>query len=98
MSRKEPAVYILASGLRGTLYVGVTGYLKQRTWQHREGLIEGFTKKHGVHRLVWFEFCADFNSAIEREKQLKKWNRSWKLELIEATNPEWIDRWSELVE
>jgi putative endonuclease len=79
MTSKQPAVYIMASGERATLYVGVTGNLRLRAWEHREGLVEGFTKRYGVKRLVWFEYRPDFPSAIEREKQLKKWNRagSW---------------------
>jgi len=95
MTSKQPAVYIVASGERATLYTGVTGNLKLRAWEHREGLVEGFTKRHGVKRLAWFEFWPDFPSAIVREKQLKKWNRAWKLELIETTNPEWRDLWED---
>jgi len=94
---KQPAVYILASGLRGTLYTGVTGSLRHRTWEHREGLVDGFTKKHSVKRLVWFQIFDDFPSAIAREKQLKKWNRVWKIQLIEDANPGWTDLWNELV-
>lgn len=71
MAPKQPAVYIMASRERGTLYIGVTGSLKLRVWQHREGLVEGFTKRYGVKRLVWFEYHSDFPSAIAREKQLK---------------------------
>lgn len=96
MTSKQPAVYIMVSGERGTLYVGVTGNLKLRAWEHREGLVEGFTKRYGVKCLVWFELHPDFPSAIEREKQLKKWNRAWKLELVETTNPGWCDRWDDL--
>jgi len=92
MNAKQPAVYVLASAERGTLYVGVTGWLKHRIWEHREG------KEHNVKRLVWFELCADFSAAITREKQLKKWNRGWKIELIEATNPAWRDLWPDLVD
>jgi putative endonuclease len=95
---KQPAVYMLASKERGTLYVGVTGSLKLRIWEHREGLVAGFTKKHGVKRLVWYERFPDFPSAIRREKQIKKWNRAWKLELIENHNPEWRDLWDELLD
>ena len=91
MSAKQPAVYILASGERGTLYVGVTGWLKHRIWEHREGLVDGFSKAHGLRHLVWFEFLADFPSAIAREKQLKKWNRDWKIRLIEEENLDWSD-------
>jgi putative endonuclease len=89
--QKQPAVYILASRRAGTLYIGVTADLLARIHQHRCGLIEGFTSRYGVCRLVWFEFHADMPGAIRREKQLKKWNRDWKLNLIEASNPEWID-------
>ena len=98
MSAKQPAVYILASGERGTLYVLVTGWLKHRIWEHREGLVDGFSKAHGLRHLVWFEFLADFPSAIAREKQLKKWNRAWKIELVEKTNPEWGDLWPQLLD
>jgi len=98
MSRKQPAVYIMASGPRGTLYIGVTGWLKQRVHEHREGLVPGFTEKYGVGHLVWFEEHADFPSAIVREKQLKRWNRVWKLELIEKTNPTWRDLWLDLLD
>jgi putative endonuclease len=75
MTSKRPAVYIMASRERGTLYVGVTGSLILRVWEHREGLVEGFTKRYGVKCLAWFEFHPDFLSAITREKQLKNWNR-----------------------
>ena len=98
MPSKQPAVYILASRERGTLYVGVTGWLKQRIHEHREGLVEGFTRKYGIKRLVWFELHADFPSAIQRETQLKKWKRAWKLELIEQGNPGWRDLWEDLLD
>ncbi len=88
---KEPCVYILASGRAGTLYIGMTSDLLARLHQHREGLIPGFTKTYGVTRLVWFERHESMEAAIAREKALKKWKRDWKLNLIEATNPEWID-------
>ena len=84
-------VYILASGRNGTLYIGVTGNLAARVWQHRTGAAEGFTKKYNVTRLVHVEPFADINEAIAREKALKKWRRSWKLELIERDNPQWLD-------
>ena len=84
-------VYILASGRNGTLYIGVTGNLAARVWQHRTGSTEGFTKKYNVTRLVHVEPFADSNEAIAREKALKKWRRSWKLELIERDNPQWLD-------
>ncbi|MDO9311374.1 MAG: GIY-YIG nuclease family protein [Nitrosomonas sp.] len=91
-----PAVYLLASQRNGTLYIGVTSNLIQRIWQHREGLAEGFTKKYGVKTLVWYEQHATMESAIAREKALKKWNRAWKLRLIEETNPQWRDLWPEI--
>jgi putative endonuclease len=95
MSR-SPAVYILSSGKKGTLYIGVTSDLPQRVWQHREDLVEGFTKKYGVHRLVYFEQHEDMEEAILREKQIKKWNRAWKVRLIEAANPNWRDLYPEI--
>jgi putative endonuclease len=88
---KAPVVYILSSGKHGTLYIGVTSDLLARLHQHREGLIKGLTTRYGVTRLVHFERFDDMASAIAREKQLKKWNRDWKLNLIESSNPEWID-------
>ncbi|MCB2015476.1 MAG: GIY-YIG nuclease family protein [Sphingobium sp.] len=84
-------VYILASHRNGTLYIGVTSDLVQRLYQHRAGLIEGFTKDYGVKRLVWFERGASMEEAIGREKQLKKWQRQWKINLIERENPDWRD-------
>lgn len=91
-----PAVYLLASQRNGTLYIGVTSNLIQRIWQHREGLAEGFTKKYRVKTLVWYELHTTMESAIAREKALKKWNRDWKLKLIEQTNPQWLDLWPEI--
>ena len=82
MMKKQPAVYILASKQNGTLYIGVTSELAKRAWTHKNDVIEGFTKRYGVHRLVYYEIHPDMASAILREKQLKKWNRAWKLELI----------------
>ena len=89
----QPAVYILASQRNGTLYIGVTSNLVQRIWQHKNDLAEGFTEKYSVHGLVYFELLDDMLSAITREKQLKKWNRAWKLALIEKQNPTWQDLW-----
>ncbi|WMJ10041.1 GIY-YIG nuclease family protein [Nitrosomonas sp. sh817] len=94
---KQPAVYILASKYNGTLYIGVTSNLVQRVWQHKHDLVEGFTEKYGVHMLVYYELHEDMPAAIQREKQLKKWNRQWKINLIEKTNPAWKDLWEELV-
>jgi len=87
----QPTVYILASKRNGTLYTGVTSDLIGRIYQHREGVTPGFTSKHGVKRLVWFEQHATMDHAITREKQIKKWLRVWKLELIEEGNPRWRD-------
>ena len=84
-------VYMLASKRNGTLYVGVTGNLVGRISEHREDAREGFTKKYGVHMLVWFEEFAEIQEAILREKRIKKWRRAWKVELIEKANPDWTD-------
>ena len=88
---RDPAVYILASGFHGTLYTGVTSFLLGRTYQHRESVTEGFTKRYAVKRLVWFEQHGTMDSAIAREKQIKNWHRQWKIELIEKGNPTWRD-------
>jgi putative endonuclease len=96
MTERQPAVYILASKHNGTLYVGVTSNLNQRVWQHKTGAFDGFTKKHKVHRLVYYEFLNTMHAAIEREKTLKKWKREWKVALIEENNPEWLDLYDEL--
>ncbi|GLV28837.1 endonuclease [Sphingobium sp. TomTYG75] len=87
----NPTVYLLASRKNGTLYIGVTSDLTKRIYQHRNGLIESFTSDYGVKRLVWFEPHDAMESAIQREKRIKKWNRQWKIELIEAGNPDWDD-------
>ena len=87
----QPCVYILASKRNGTLYVGVTSDLPKRIWQHKNDLVEGFTKRYTVHDLVWYELADDMASAILREKQIKEWKRQWKLELIEKFNPYWND-------
>jgi putative endonuclease len=84
-------VYILASKPNGTLYIGVTSNLPQRIWQHKHSEVDGFTKKYSVKMLVWYEMHDDIESAIQREKLLKKWNRQWKLRIIEEFNPEWED-------
>ena len=94
---KQPVVYILASQRNGTLYIGVTSDLVQRVWQHQNDVFEGFTKRHGVHLLVYFEQHADMEHAIIREKQPKKWNRAWKLRLIEAKNPNWDDLYASIL-
>jgi putative endonuclease len=95
---RDPCVYILASGRNGTLYVGVTSNLVQRIWQHRTGEIDGFTRKYDVKRLVWFEMHATMEAAIQREKQIKKWNRAWKVELIERGNRRWRDLYETIVD
>ena len=89
-------VYILASQRNGTLYTGVTSDLVRRVSEHREGLIPGFTRDYGVKTLVWHEAHEDITQAILREKRIKRWRRAWKLELIEATNPQWRDLWPEI--
>jgi len=94
---KQPCVYILASQRNGTLYVGVTSDLVKRFWEHRNDAVDGFTKEYGVHILVYYELHGDMLAAITREKQLKKWERAWKIELIEAKNPEWRDLWEEIL-
>jgi len=88
-------VYILADKPYGTLYVGVTSNLAARIEAHRNDLVEGFTKQYGLHTLVYFELHSDIYEAIQREKRLKKWNREWKVRLIEEMNPEWKDLSSE---
>ena len=93
---KAFCVYMLASGRNGTLYVGVTSDLVKRAWQHNEGVVAGFTKEYDVKRLVWYEQHGNAESAITREKQLKKWNRIWKIRLIEEANPYWNDLYGEI--
>jgi putative endonuclease len=88
---RVPCVYLLASGFHGTLYTGVTSDLVGRTWQHREEVTKGFTARYGVKRLVWFEVHDMMESAIKREKTIKRWQRQWKIELIERDNPTWRD-------
>ena len=94
---KRPAVYIMASRRNGTLYTGVTSSLQHRAWQHREGLLDGFTKRHGCKLLVWFELHATIPDAIAREKQIKGGSRAKKLALIEDVNPDWTDLYDTLI-
>jgi putative endonuclease len=94
---KQPCVYLLASKRNGTLYVGVTSDLLKRVWEHKNDLVDGFSKKYRVHELVWFEVHEDMQAAIIREKNIKAWKRAWKIELIERANPEWIDLYNGLV-
>ena len=93
---KQPCVYLLASQRNGTLYIGVTSDLIDRVYQHRNELAEGFTKRYKIHDLVWYEPHQTMESAIQREKQLKKWDRKAKIGLIEQNNPQWQDLWPEL--
>ena len=93
----QPCVYILASQKNGTLYIGVTSGLVKRVWQHKNEISDGFAKQYQVHTLVWYELCESMKSAIVREKQLKEWKRSWKLELIEKNNLTWRDLYDEII-
>ncbi len=91
MINRQPCVYLLASKRNGTLYTGVTSDLVKRVWEHKQHLVDGFTKRYGVDQLVWYEVHETMESAISREKAIKEWKRSWKLQLIESFNPEWKD-------
>lgn len=97
MRERQPAVYILASQERGTLYVGVTSDLIKRIYEHKNDLVEGFTKRYRVHALVWYEQHDTMELAIAREKAIKEWKRAWKLEIIEKTNPGWRDLYDDLL-
>ena len=94
---KQPCVYILASRWNGTLYTGVTSSLVKRIWEHRNDVVPGFTRKYRVHNLVWFEQHDSMMSAIAREKALKEWKRTWKIELIDRTNPGWRDLYPDMI-
>ena len=94
---KQPCVYLLASHYHGTLYVGVTSDLLQRIWQHKNDSVEGFTKRYGVHDLVWYELHGTMDEAITREKAIKEWKRAWKIRLIEEGNREWKDLYPSIV-
>ncbi len=94
---RQPCVYILASQRNGTLYIGVTSNLVKRIWEHKTNVVEGFTKKYKVHSLVWYEIHESMESAIRREKALKKWRRKWKTGLIESCNPDWEDLYETIV-
>ena len=89
-------VYILSSGIGGTLYIGVTNDLVRRVYEHKSAAVEGFTKKHDVKRLIYFEQYEDIENAIRREKRLKKWNRKWKIRLVEENNPNWSDLYPDI--
>ena len=94
---RNPCVYILASKANGTLYIGVTSDLIKRVWEHKNNVVDGFTKKYHVHMLVWYEQHVEMESAIVREKRLKKWNRDWKIQLINQMNPQWRDLYPDIV-
>jgi putative endonuclease len=93
----QPCVYILASRRNGTLYVGVTSNLIKRVWEHKSDVVDGFTKRYGIHMLVWYEVHGEMLPAIAREKAIKEWKRKWKLELIEKMNPNWRDLYQDLL-
>ncbi len=93
----QPYVYIMASRPRGTLYVGVTGNLVQRVWVHRDAIMPGFTRRYGVHMLVYYEAHDLITDAMRREHNLKHWPRRWKIELVEAMNPKWEDLYPQIV-
>ena len=95
--QRQPSVYILASKRNGTLYTGVTSSLVKRVWEHKNNVVEGFTKQYSVHDLVWFEMHATMETVIQREKTIKTWKRSWKLKLIEESNPDWDDLYDSLL-
>jgi putative endonuclease len=97
VSVKSYWVYILASRPRGTLYVGMTNDLVRRVYQHREGLVEGFSREHGVKMLVYYEQHAAALAAIQREKNIKHWSRAWKIDLIRTLNPDWRDLWDGII-
>jgi putative endonuclease len=97
VNQYNPSVYILASKYHGVLYTGISSNLPHRIWQHRHKLVNGFSRQYNVDRLVWFEFHEDIVAAITREKQIKKWNIAWKIEMIEAVNPDWRDRYEEIL-
>lgn len=90
-------VYILANGKNGTLYIGVTNNLARRLYEHKNNLVKGFTKKYGIHKLVYYEVYQDIKEAILREKQMKKWKRYWKIKLINQFNPTWSDLYSQII-
>ncbi len=94
---RQPCVYLLASKQNGTLYSGVTSALVKRIWEHKNNIVEGFTKKYNIHMLVWYEIHETMESAIKREKAIKKWERSWKIDVIEEMNPQWRDLYFDLL-
>jgi putative endonuclease len=94
---RQPCVYLLASKRNGTLYAGVTSNLVKRVWEHKQHTVDGFTRKYGVTLLVWYEMHETMDSAIRREKAIKNWRRSWKINVIETTNPQWRDLYEDLL-
>ena len=90
-------VYMLASGMRGTLYIGVTNDLLRRVHEHKTDAVDGFTKQYGVKQLVWFDATPDIETAIAQEKRMKRWRRQWKIELVEKANPDWRDLYDDLI-
>ena len=94
----KPAVYILASKKEGTLYIGVTSDLLKRIYEHKNNVVEGFTKEYAVHTLVYYEVHESMEEAIKKEKKLKKWNRQWKIDLLEKNNPEWKDLYLDILQ
>jgi putative endonuclease len=94
---KQPAVYTLTNKRNGTLYVGVTSDVIKRIWEHKNDTVDGFSKRYGLHLLVWYELHESMESAIKREKRMKDWKRSWKLELIETSNPDWLDLYRKIL-
>jgi len=94
---RQPCVYMLASKRNGTIYTGVTSHLVKRIWEHKNNVVDGFTKKYQVHALVWYEQHATMDTAIQREKMIKSWKRAWKIKVIEAINPQWRDLYPELL-
>jgi len=97
MAIKQPTVYIMASKKNGTLYIGVTSELVKRIWEHKNDLVEGYTKRYKVHNLVWYELHDNMDAAIEREKNMKEWKRVWKIKLIEKDNPNWNDLYETII-
>ena len=97
MTKKQFFIYIMTNKRKGTLYIGVTSDLPARVWQHKSNLIEGFTEKYKLHKLVYYEQHENIYSAIKREKQMKKWQRQWKLEIVEKLNPHWKDLYEEII-
>jgi putative endonuclease len=94
---KRPCVYLMANKRNGTLYIGVTSDLIQRFWQHKNDATDGFTRRYGVHTLVWYDVCDSMAAAIAREKPMKEWKRAWKIRLIEEANPDWRDLYGDLI-